>query len=404
MSRDEKVPDPGKLDLSEIVTRSYTSRPPSSLVGAKGRGHVLVVDDQDDNRALIVRYLSQAGHQVRQASNGEEGLESIAFAKPDVILMDVIMPGASGFEICRRLKADPETLDIPLVLITGLQSKEDRVAGIEAGADDFLSKPVYPEELVARVRSLMRLSEARHALEEARLAREIEQRQWIHRMFERYVSPKLVKEILDQGDERENPLDRMSRLEVVALFADMRGFTAIAEKLEPSKVVELLNVFFTLITSVAYEHEGTVFNMAGDSLLVGFGVPLPQFDSAERAVKAASDMIKRFQIHVANWHEEYAIQVGLGVGICRGEAIAGNVGSPTYMNYTIIGDAVNVAARLMQNAKANEILISESVYARLDTMVESLRPESLPPMTFKGKSGPLPVYCIRVGRDAYSAT
>ncbi len=400
MFLDEKTRIPGGLDLSEVVPRSYTSHSTSALTGAKGRGHVLVVDDQDDNRALIVRYLSQAGHQVRQASNGEEALDSIAFAKPDVILMDVIMPGASGFEICRRLKADPETLDIPLVLITGLHSKQDRLAGIDAGADDFLSKPVYAEELVARVRSLMRLAEARRALEEARLAREIEQRQWIHRMFERYVSPKLVKEILEQGDQRENPLDRMLRLEVVALFADMRGFTGIAEKLEPSKVVELLNIFFTLITSVAYEYEGTVFNMAGDSLLVGFGVPLAQSDSAERAVNAAADMIKRFQTPVAEWRDTYGIEVGLGVGICRGEAIAGNVGSPTYMSYTIIGDAVNVAARLMQNAKANEILISESVRATLDTQVDNLQPESLPPMTFKGKSAPVPVYRIRVGRDA----
>lgn len=399
MSRDDnkQVSDP--VDLSELVTRSYTSREPL-LMAAKKAGHVLVVDDQDDNRALIVRYLSHAGYQVRQASSGEEALESIAFAKPDVILMDVIMPGASGFEVCRRLKDDPETLDIPLVLITGLQSKEDRVAGIDAGADDFLSKPVYAEELIARVRSLMRLSEARHALEEARLAREIEQRQWIHRMFERYVSPKLVKEILDRTDRHENPLDRMSRLEVVALFADMRGFTGIAEKLEPSKVVELLNIFFTLITSVAYEHEGTVFNMAGDSLLVGFGVPLPQSDSAARAVRAATGMIRRFQSHVAEWHKTYAIDVGLGVGICHGEAIAGNVGSPTYMNYTIIGDAVNVAARLMQNAKANEILISESVFSRLDLPAENLRPESLAPMTFKGKSAPMPVYCVRVANDA----
>ncbi len=400
MFLDEKTRIPGGLDLSGVVSHSYTSHPTSALTGVKGRGHVLVVDDQDDNRALIVRYLSQAGHQVRQASNGEEALDSIAFAKPDVILMDVIMPGASGFEICRRLKADPETLDIPLVLITGLHSKQDRLAGIDAGADDFLSKPVYAEELVARVRSLMRLAEARRALEEARLAREIEQRQWIHRMFERYVSPKLVKEILEQGDQRENPLDRMLRLEVVALFADMRGFTGIAEKLEPSKVVELLNIFFTLITSVAYEYEGTVFNMAGDSLLVGFGVPLAQSDSAERAVNAAADMIKRFQTPVAEWRDTYGIEVGLGVGICRGEAIAGNVGSPTYMSYTIIGDAVNVAARLMQNAKANEILISESVRATLDTQVDNLQPESLPPMTFKGKSAPVPVYRIRVGRDA----
>ena len=396
MSRDDLTHTAEQRDLADIVTRSYTSRQPPVLGGAKGPGHVLVVDDQEDNRALIVRYLSQAGHQVRQASNGNEALASIAFAKPDVILMDVIMPGASGFEICQKLKADPETLDIPLVLITGLQRRDDRVAGIEAGADDFLSKPVYPEELVARVRSLMRLSEARRALEEARLAREIEQRQWIHRMFERYVSPKLVKEILDEGNQRENPLDRLSRLEVVALFADMRGFTSIAEKLEPSKVVELLNDFFSLITAVAYEHEGTVFNMAGDSLLIGFGVPLPQADSAERAVRAACAMIRRFQSHVANWQSTYDIKVGLGIGISRGEAIAGNVGSPTYMNYTIIGDAVNVAARLMQNAKANEILISEPVFNQLGSPAEGLRLEPLPPMTFKGKSAPLPVYCVRV--------
>ncbi len=354
---------------------------------------MLVVDDQEDNRALIVRYLSQAGHQVRQASNGNEALASIAFAKPDLILMDVIMPGESGFKICQKLKADPETLDIPLVLITGLQRRADRIAGIEAGADDFLSKPVYPEELVARVRSLMRLTEARRALE-------IEQRQWIHRMFERYVSPKLVKEILDGGNQRENPLDRLSRLEVVALFADMRGFTSIAEKLEPSKVVELLNDFFSLITAVAYEHEGTVFNMAGDSLLIGFGVPLPQPDSAERAVRAGCAMIRRFQSHVADWQSTYGVNVGLGVGINHGEAIAGNVGSPTYMSYTIIGDAVSVAARLMQNAKANEILISETVFSRLELPTEGIRQERLLPMTFKGKSTPMPVYCVRVLEDA----
>ena len=127
---------------------------------------------------------------------------------------------------------------------------------------------------------------------------------------------------------------------------------------------------------------------------------LETLDPAARAVRAATGMIRRFQSHVADWHKTYAIDVGLGVGICHGEAIAGNVGSPTYMNYTIIGDAVNVAARLMQNAKANEILISESGFSRLDLPAENLRPESLAPMTFKGKSAPMPVYCVRVANDA----
>ena len=136
--------------------------------------------------------------------------------------------------------------------------------------------------------------------------------------------------------------------------------------------------------------------MAGDSLLIGFGVTLPQSDSSQRAVQAACTMIKRFQLQVSNWQALYGIEAGLGIGVNRGEAIAGNVGSPTYMSYTIIGDAVNVAARLMQNAKANEILISEAVFQGLDTLVDALQPEPLQPLTVKGKSTPLPVYRVRV--------
>jgi adenylate cyclase len=356
-------------------------------------GDVLVVDDQEDNRLLLSQYLANGGYQVRLAGNAEEALAAIAACAPDLILMDVVMPGANGFQLCRQLKGEPQTLAIPIVLITGLQRRDDRIAGKEAGADDFLSKPVYQEELLARVNSLMRLSEARRALEQARLAREVEQTQRIQRMFERYVSPKLVQEILGGG---ENPLERFTRSEVVAMFADMRGFTQLSERFEPRKVVQLLNDFFSLITSVAYAFDGTVFNMAGDSLLIGFGVPLPQRDAAQRAIQAAITMISRFRGMAADWKLLHRIDAGLGVGIARGMVIAGSVGAPSHMSYTIIGDAVNTAARLTQHARPQEILLSEPVLKTAGAYGRELAPEALPPLLLKGKSAPLSVYRIRV--------
>jgi adenylate cyclase len=377
-----------------MTTRRYGGELSPLLPSTPSGGYVLVVDDQEENRLLMKHFLTSEGYRVELADNGTAAFERIRTAKPDLILLDVMMPGDNGFEICRKLKLDPETLAIPVVLVTGLQRKDDRIAGKEVGADDFLSKPVYPEELLARARSLMRLSEARRALEEARLASEVEQRQRIHQMFERYVSPNLVKEILTRSEASENPLDRQSRIEAVALFADLRGFTRMAEKLDADVVVDLLNEFFTLITSVAYSFEGTVISMSGDSLLVGFGVPLPQADSSARAIESARTMVRRFRNTTADWRARHDLEVGVGIGIGRGMVIAGNVGSPTYMSYTIIGDAVNVAARLMQSAQANEILISESALEGAGDTRASLATQPLPPITLKGKSRPLNVFRI----------
>jgi adenylate cyclase len=381
------------------MSRRYGGEASKFEAVAHRGGNVLVVDDQEENRILVAHYLTREGYRAKLAANGEEALAAIAEKAPDLILMDVVMPGANGFQLCRQLKSDPATLAIPIVLITGLQRRDDRIAGKEAGADDFLSKPVIQEELLARVNSLMRLAEARKALEEARLAQEVRQRQRVQRMFERYVSPKLVEEILKGG---ENPLERFSRLEVVAMFADMRGFTQLSERFEPRKVVQLLNDFFGLVTAIAYSFEGTVFNMAGDSLLVGFGVPLAQPDAAARALETGRTMISRFRMLAADWKMLFGVEAGLGVGIARGMVIAGSVGAPTHMSYTIIGDAVNVAARLMQHAKPNEILISEPVLKTAGKTAQALNPQPLPPMLFKGKSAPMPVYCIRVEEAARS--
>jgi signal transduction histidine kinase/CheY-like chemotaxis protein/class 3 adenylate cyclase len=350
---------------------------------------ILVVDDQPYDALLVSTFLREAGYQVLTANSGEQALAQVIHQSPAIVLSDVMMPGMNGFEVCQQIKAREESVLTPVVLITSLESQQDRIRGLQAGADEFLSKPVNREELMARVRSLLRYQQARKQLEQAH-------KEQLRNMFKRYISPKWVDEILEHPEKAEITLvDQENRQDAVILFADLRGFTAISEQLEPKKVVKLLNEFFTLLTEVAYSHEGTIFNMAGDCLLIGFGVPFSIPDAAPRAVTAAVEMQQAFSQIEQQWQQEYAIEVGLGIGINKGEIIVGNVGSPTYMNYTVIGDTVNVASRLVGLAKAGEIIISKTVFqaiAEYQAIVAKI--EHLPPVNLKGKSQAQQIYKI----------
>ncbi len=329
--------------------------------------HVLVVDDQRDNAMLLQHYLEAEGYRVSLADDGRDALRAVALSRPDLVLLDVMMPHMDGFEVCRELKARPDSALLPVVLVTALEASDDRIAGIEAGADEFLSKPVNPHELLARVRSLLRLHSTRLELEEARLAVERARGEQLRRTFERYVSPKLVETILTQPERSEDLLvNRNKRLEATVLFADMRGFTRLSEQNSPEVVVGLLNEYFSCLTEVAFRHDGTVFNMAGDALLVGFGVPLPQPDSVSRALLTAGEMQAAFDRLVQRWRKRYGVDAGLGIGINHGDVIAGNIGSPSYMNYTVIGDAVNQASRLTGLAAAGDVLALAAVRERAD--------------------------------------
>lgn len=353
-------------------------------------GKILVVDDQPYDTILVSNYLREEGYEVLTANSGESALELIKEHHPDVVLSDVMMPSMDGFEVCHRIKASKDSALTPVVLITALDDRQDRIKGIHAGADEFLSKPINREELLARVRSLLRYQITRRELEAA-------QRKQLENMFKRYVSPTLVDDILTHPEKAELALtDRQHRQEGVAMFADLRGFTALSEALQPMQVVAILNEFFSALTQAAYRHEGTIFNMAGDCLLIGFGVPFPQQDAPQRAVKAAIDMQNAFQEVFAKWKQCYAGDFGLGIGINKGEMIVGNVGSSNYMNYTIIGDTVNVASRLTGQAKKGEIILSESVFNALGTLGENLPIEPLPPVQLKGKALPQQIYRLSI--------
>jgi class 3 adenylate cyclase len=178
------------------------------------------------------------------------------------------------------------------------------------------------------------------------------------------------------------------------MFADLRGFTGISERLRPHEVVPLLNEYFSLLTEITFHHGGTVFHMAGDCLMVGFGVPLEQEDGSERAFKTAQEMLDRFAVLAERWKERHQIETGLGIGINEGDVVAGNVGSSSYMNYTIIGDTVNIASRLCQRARAGEMVFSRAVKDSLDALGLTVGAVELPPMTLRGRTSPIDIYCV----------
>lgn len=356
----------------------------------------LLVSSSEPSRALLGRLLEGSDIVIDDVVEPDQVIASVARRAPDLIVIDVETDAATLTRVCGLVKANPTTLLVPLVGIA--KSAKQRLLAFEAGVDDFLTHQVRRDEFLVRVRSLLKMSAARRQLAAEQLAEEVKRRELIRAAFRRYISPKLADQILASPEL----LDSMfagthKRTQVAVMFADMRGFTALSERLNPEQVVDLLNEFFKLLTDITFEYEGTVFSMAGDSLLVGFGVPVAQEDGAERAILAAKLMLEQFASLAHRWKQRHGVETGLGIGINVGEVIAGNIGSPSYMNYTIIGDTVNVASRLGQRARAGEMLFSDAVKKLLDTRGMDVGAMPLPSLVLRGRSSPIGIFCVPTG-------
>lgn len=639
---------------------------------------ILVVDDNPENRLLLASQLGLEGYQILQAAGGKEGIEIAQKSQPDLILLDVMMPEINGFEVCARLKSDPTTASIPIIMVTALREVQYRIRGIEAGADEFLSRPHHREELLVRVRSLIQLQRARKRLEEERnrlqllynVSRAIstqldleqmmadiisqmqaavgatkgsimlvdERLEVTHRILVRTglspeVADKVTREVMRHGlagwlvrnnrgaliedttvDERwvmlpddENPagsvigvplsradriigvlilmhpekhyftvehlalletigaqitasienaylfaeineergklgailsqtsdaiittdeqwrislingaaktvfnlqsnvvgrslrqvsqlemlvplftrsqengpvareinldsgrvlyasvspipavgyvavlqditelkrveelrldqerrekalvtetfsrymgprlvehvlsnepglLGRRERRKAVVLFADLRDFTRLVVNVEPNRALLLLNEFFTDMTDVVYEFDGTIFDLTGDEVLVGFNVPFDQPDAAYRAVLTAVNMQRRFDELRRKWHQQLGIALGLGIGIDQGIVVVGNVGAETRMTFRMVGEAVNIAHRLVDLAEDGQIIIAKSIYqdiaATAPQILETIPFESMGLVALRGKEKPMVLYRGLVERQA----
>ena len=353
---------------------------------------ILIVDDTPHNVKLLADLLAVKGYAVLTASSGAQALEKVETEAPDLVLLDVVMPAMSGYEVCRKIRGNPATAVLPVVMVTALDPGQERVKGIEAGADDFLSKPINQQELLARVRSLLRIKELHDELAEwnrtleQRVAAQVAQLERLDRL-KRFFSPQLA-ELIVSGDA-EDPL-KSHRREVTVVFLDLRGFTAFAETSEPEEVMGVLREYHAEMGRLILEHEGTLERFTGDGMMIFFNDPVPLPDAPERAVRMAVAMRRRVDELLARWKKR-GYDIDFGVGIAQGYATIGAIGFEGRLDYGAIGTVTNLAARLCGEAQPRQILISQRVYGGVEDSVEV---EDLGGLTLKGFSKPVPAFNV----------
>ena len=358
---------------------------------------ILIVDDVALNVKLLADLLGAKGYLTVTASSGVQGLEQLEKEAPDLILLDVMMPGMSGYEVCQAIRANPAHAVLPIVLVTALDPGKERVKGLEAGADDFLTKPVNQAELLARVRSLLRIKHfhdevTRQKAEladwnrtlEARVAEGVQQLEQVGRL-KRFFSPQLADLIVAGGTD--DPM-KSHRREITVVFLDLRGFTAFTETADPEEVMGVLGEYHEAMGQLILQHEGTLERFSGDGIMIFFNDPVRIDDPAQRAASMALAMQQALRQLSGGWKKR-GYDLLMGVGIAQGFATIGGIGFSGRMDYGAIGTVTNLAARLCGEAKGGEILLSQRVMGALN---DAFPTEPAGELTLKGFQRPVPAF------------
>jgi adenylate cyclase len=368
---------------------------------------VLVVDDLPQNVRLLDAVLSPRGYQVVSAGSGEEALTLLLEEPPDIVLLDILMPGIDGYEVCRRIRQDPRTAFLPVVMITA-SGDQEKVRAIEAGADDFVTKPFDQSELLARVRSLIRVKQYHDTIEtqkvalqawnqqlEERVQAQVQELERVNRL-RRFLAPQLVDLVVDSGDES---FLESHRREIVVAFCDLRRFTAFAETSEPEEVMTVLSEYYAALGDLIHRFEGTLEQFSGDGLMVFFNDPIPCDDPAIRSIRMAVAMRSRIQDLAAEWARR-GHDLGFSIGIAQGFATMGRIGFEGRYDYAAIGSVTNLASRLCSEAHQDQILVTQRVHGAAQEYVVS---DPVGEMTLRGFTRPVTVFDIK-GLDAARVT
>ena len=331
---------------------------------------ILIVDDEPFNLDLLEQELQDQGYTIERATDGAEALEKVPSFLPDVILLDYMMPNMNGLEVLARLRKDEKHKGIPVILLTAKATQEDKIRGLDAGADDYVIKPFDSFELMARVRAMLRIKEMHDLMEDwnrdlaDKVARQVEELERANRL-KRYLSPQIAETILGEDESHF----KSHRREITVVFLDLRGFTAFSDGAEPEEVMEVLRGYHAEMGRLIFEFGGTLERFAGDGIMIFFNDPVLCPDHTEKAIRMALDMRLRVVELRKGWLKR-GYDLDLGIGLAAGYATLGNIGFEGRMDYGAIGNVTNLAARLCGEALGSEILIDRKTLSRIEELVE----------------------------------
>ena len=363
---------------------------------------VLVVDDEESNIVTIGSILDAQGYTVLAAKNGEEALAIATSGQPDIILLDVQMPGMNGHEMARFLSTNEQTSSIPIVMVTGLASLEERLSALKAGAVDFLTKPVDPAELQAKVASLARLKGYNNEMRRQQvqtheeLASKGEQLQATLDAFAKFVPTEFLQ-TLRKPDIADVKLGDNVKLDLAILFSDIRSFTALSEKMTPEQNFGFLNSYLRRMNPFIWENEGFIDKYIGDAIMALF----PK--GADSALSAAVAMLSYIPVYNSHRASFGYSPIRIGVGIHSGSVMLGIIGHERFMQGTAISDAVNLASRLQGLTKEYDVSLIVSSHVLFD-LADPNRFDYrfLDKLKVRGKEEAISVYEVFHGDEAHS--